>query len=164
VSEAGPAWPPRGGEVAVDLLDQAEASGQIVQGDDGAELGDDRVLGRGGPWGRGLGQGGDDVVSAAEILLPDDLGLAVDAAAFAWVVVGLAVDGLLEEARHAVGHTVEAACPSRGLKEKDLQQSVRSKNLGHTNGARQAERRLPEAFIQPGDKRQQVNFCRLKTQ
>src|SRR5262249_32766574 len=87
VSEAGPARPPGGGEVPVDMLDQAEASGQIVQGHDGAELGDDRVLGRGDPGGGGLGQGGDDVVGAAEILLPDDFGLAVDPAAFACVVV-----------------------------------------------------------------------------
>ena len=34
-----------GGDVAVDVLDQVQASGQVVQGHDGAELGDDRLLG-----------------------------------------------------------------------------------------------------------------------
>ena len=87
VSDAGSAGPASGGDVAVDVLDQAQASGQVVQGDDGAELGDDRLLGRGGEGSRGSSQSGDDVVGAAEILLPDDLGLAVDAAAFACVVV-----------------------------------------------------------------------------
>ena len=59
------------------------ASGEVVQGHDGAEVGDDRLLG-GAVVGCVVGwsQGGDDVVGAAEILLPDDLGLAVDAAAF----------------------------------------------------------------------------------
>ncbi len=118
VSDAGSAWPTSGGDVAVDVLDQAQASGQVEQGHDGAELGDDRLLGRGGEGSRGLSQRGDDVVGAAEILLPDDLGLAVDAAAFACVVGGLPADGLLEEARHAIGHTATAACPSRSMKSR----------------------------------------------
>jgi hypothetical protein len=95
--------------VAVDVLDQAQASGQVVQGDDGTKLGDDRLLGRGGPRSRGLSQGGNDVVGAAEILLPDNLGLAIDAAAFACVVLRLPAYGLFDEASHAVGHTAKAA-------------------------------------------------------
>jgi len=47
VSEAGSLWPASGGDVAVDVRDQAEPLGDIVQGDDGAELGDDRLLGHG---------------------------------------------------------------------------------------------------------------------
>ena len=163
VSEAGSVWPTSGGDVAVDVLDQSQALGHVVQGEHGAELGDDRFLGSGGGGSRGLSQGGDDVVGAAEILLPDDFGLAVDAAALACVVVDLAVDGLLDEARHAVGHTAKAAGPSRSEKNKGLRPRGGPKNLGHTNRPFRGERPLPEEFIHQRDKREQVNLCQLKT-
>ena len=124
-----------GGDMAVDVLDQVQAPGQVVQGHDGAELGDDRLLGRGGEDSRGLSQRGDDVVGAAEILLPDDFGLTGDAAAFACVVVGLPADGLLDKACHAVGHTAKAEWPSRtarnsGFHPAQLSKKVRSYKLG----------------------------------
>jgi hypothetical protein len=43
-------------------------------------------------------EGGDDVVGLAEVFLPDDLGLAIDAAALPCVVVGLPANGLLDDA------------------------------------------------------------------
>src|SRR5262245_24421390 len=109
MADAGAAWPTSGGDVTVDELDQAEALGQIVQGDRRPEFGDHRLLGGRADRGRRSSQSGDDLVGAAKVLLPDDLGPAVDSTAFARVVVGLTVDSFLDEAGHTVGHTAKAA-------------------------------------------------------
>ena len=95
------------GDVAVDMVAQFQSLGDVIQGHDGAEVGDDSLARPGRRVGVGSGgsQGGDDVVGTAEVLLPDDGGLAVDAAALAGVVVGPAADGFLDDARHRVGHT-----------------------------------------------------------
>ena len=64
---------------------------------DGAELADQ------GGCGLGVGvaaHGGEDIVGATEVFLPDDFGLAADALALAGVVVGFAADDFLDDAGH----------------------------------------------------------------
>jgi hypothetical protein len=90
-----------------------------------------------------FGHGGDNVVDAAEVLLPHDFGLAADALALAGVVVGVAADDLLGKAGHALGHTLWTLTNQEGssfsliyakktpLKRKDLEGSD-LKMLGHT--------------------------------
>ena len=85
------------GDMAVDVLDEAQALGEAEECGDGAELAHE--------GGRGLGvgvaaHGGEDVVGSAEVFLPDDLGFAVDALALAGVVVGFAADGFFDDADH----------------------------------------------------------------
>ena len=85
------------GGVAVDVLDEAQARGDIEQGGAGSEVAHDggfRLLGG------GVAQLAGNVVNATEVLLGDDLGLAVDTLALAHVVVRVAADDFLHEARH----------------------------------------------------------------
>src|SRR5262249_37408278 len=96
VPDAGSVWPTPGGDVTVDVIDQAEALGQIEPSHGGPEFGDHRLLGGRGASGWGVRPSSDDIIGAAEVLLPDDRGPAVDPAAFARVVVGLAVDGFFD--------------------------------------------------------------------
>ena len=91
------------GDVAVDVLDEAQALGEVEEGRGAAEVADEGA--RGGRDG-GVGALGDDVVDAAEVPGLDDLGAAVDARGLAGVVIGLAMDVLADEARHGLGHTV----------------------------------------------------------
>src|SRR5262249_41371270 len=68
-------------DVAVDMVAKPELLGEVIQGHDGPEFGDDGLA---GPCrslgGRSTGgQSGDDVIGPAEVLLPDDGGLAIDA-------------------------------------------------------------------------------------
>ena len=95
------------GDVAVDGINPSQLLGEVKQGHDGAEVGDPRLAGLGGSLGigRGRSEGGDDVVGATEVLLPDDGGLAVDAAPCAGVVGGTPAEDRLDEAGHGVGHT-----------------------------------------------------------
>lgn len=85
--------------MAVDVLNERQALRQVIQGGDGAKLGDHR-LGRLGRVGARCGEGGNDVVCAPQVLLPDDLGLAIDAFGLAGVIVGPAADGLFDDAGH----------------------------------------------------------------
>jgi len=87
------------GDVVVDRLHQSEAPRQVIQGGQRGEVGDEGLLGSRGRGGLS-GHGVDDVLGAAEVFLPDDFGFAVDALGFAGVVVGVAADAFLDEARH----------------------------------------------------------------
>src|SRR5216683_8018919 len=90
------------GEVTVQEGDESDLLGEVVQGDDVAEGSDiDGV----GLWNLALlvpQGGGDEIVGRAQVDSADDLRPAVDALAFAGVVVGVAVNDLGREARHAV--------------------------------------------------------------
>ena len=74
----------------------------------GTEVGHNRFLrlshrdGARRPFCHGL----DNLFRAPQILLPDDLGFSVDPFTFPGVVVGLAPDHFLRNARHDVGHTI----------------------------------------------------------
>jgi hypothetical protein len=94
------------GEVTIDEFAQTQALGEVIESGDGTKLGDGSFLGRVG-LGVGVADGRDEVVSPAEVLLPDDLGLAADAAAFAGLVVGVAAEDLPDNACHMVGHTAQ---------------------------------------------------------
>jgi hypothetical protein len=79
-----------GGQDGIQQRDQVQAGGDIEQGRDvseGGHLGFQRLRGL-----VGLLRGGDQVFDLAEVDLPNDLGLAVDALAVAGVVVGVAGD------------------------------------------------------------------------
>ncbi len=88
------------GDVAVNVLGQAETAGEGEEGSAGTELAHDGLLGLGG--GVGSLEFLDDAVGTAQVGLGDDLGLAVDALGDAGVVVGVPADDLLDEAGHSV--------------------------------------------------------------
>ena len=46
------------------------------------------------------------MLRGADVFLPDDLGFAVDASAFAEVVIGFPADKFFGEAGHLLGHTL----------------------------------------------------------
>ena len=81
------------GNVPVDTVGEAQALGEVVKGDDGAEVAHQSLDGI-------AGHDGDDLVGRTEILLPDDGGLSVDASGLARVVVRLSADVFLDEADH----------------------------------------------------------------
>jgi len=92
--------------VPIDAVDELEPKRQVIEADDRGKVGDAGRLGRGQR--RSLGsarESGEDILGAAEVLLPDDLGFAVDALALAGVVVGMASD-LLVARLAMLGHTV----------------------------------------------------------
>ena len=91
------------GDMAVDVLDEAQALGEVEEGGDAAEVADEGA-GCGGDG--GIGALGDEVVDAAEVPGLDDFGAAVDAGGAAGVVVELAVDVLADQAGHDLGHTI----------------------------------------------------------
>src|SRR5206468_4223060 len=89
------------GDVSIDAFDELKPLRQVIEADDGGEVGDVGGLGRDGGWSlSGAGESRDNVVGAAQVLLPDDLGFAVDALTLAGVVVGMASDLLGGEASH----------------------------------------------------------------
>ena len=97
------------GAMPVDVPDQLRPDGFLPEGLCQPVLEDLGTQGRRpGPL-----AGSDDVFELAEVLLPDNLGLAIDAAAFAGVVVDASVNGLLDDAGHVVGHT-EVAVNGQG--------------------------------------------------
>jgi len=86
--------------MAIEEFDESDLLSEIIEGDDVAEGRD--IDGQGlRRLGLPLLQGGrDQMVGGAQIDGADDLRLAVDALAFAGVIVGLAVNDLGGEARH----------------------------------------------------------------
>ena len=92
------------GQSPVDPDHDLELGGQVIQSGLGTERHDVGFAGRGRLRGRLGGiwsaEAADDVLDGTEILLEDDLGLAVDPLALAQVVVGMAPDDLLRQARH----------------------------------------------------------------
>src|SRR5262249_8658621 len=112
---------PRAGlwDVAIDVVAELELLSDVIQGHDGSEFGDEGLAAprRWLSGGSGGSQGGNEVISPAQGLLPDDGGLAVDASALAGVVVGPSADGFLDEAGHRAGHTRIEPAASIGRKK-----------------------------------------------
>lgn len=80
------------GDMAVNGSDDIELLGHVEGGDHSAKFTDDSFL---GIW---TGESEDQLLGGADVLLPDDLGLAVDASAFAQVVIGSPADEFFSEA------------------------------------------------------------------
>lgn len=91
------------GDVAVDVLDKAQALGEVAEGRGGAEVAHEGA--RGGHGG-GIGALGNDVVDAAAEPSLDNLGAVIDARRLAHVVIGLALNGLADETGHGLGHSI----------------------------------------------------------
>src|SRR6185503_13410634 len=88
------------GHVVVDDADQVQPLGHGETGGRGTQFANDGLL-RGGVRRRARRKAASKVFGGPEVLLPDNRGFAVDALALPEVVVGLAMDELLREARHA---------------------------------------------------------------
>ena len=88
--------------MSVDVLDDAEPLCQVIQGSNGAELNDEGLFWFGQQFSRfgRLSHGPDDIFRTAQVLLPDDLGFAVDALALPGIIIGLAADHFLGDTRH----------------------------------------------------------------
>jgi len=82
------------GDMAINGRDDIELLSHVESGDDGAEFPDDPFLGS------RLGESEDQLLRRADVLLPDDLGFAVDPSALAEVVIGVSADELFSEAGH----------------------------------------------------------------
>ena len=99
------------GQMAIQEFDESDLLGQIIEGHDVAEGCDVHGLGLGNQPLLLLGGRGDEIVGGTEIDGADNLGLPVNALAFAGVVVGFSVNDLGGEAGHRgtpflfVGHT-----------------------------------------------------------
>ena len=91
------------GALGIDMLEQLKPLSQIIQGGDGAKVSDHGVLRF--YYIGALGHGGDDVIGLAEVLLPEDLRLAVDPLAFAGIVVGRAANEFCGYADHGSSYT-----------------------------------------------------------
>src|SRR5271157_306054 len=111
------------GKVTIQEMDEADLLGQVVKGNNITEGGNGHGMGL-----RDLSllffeNGSDEVLGGAKVDSADDLGLAVDALAFADIVVGLAVNDLGRQAGHARNPPVGAAGVAR----------VSWTIVGHTN-------------------------------
>jgi len=82
------------GDIPVNGSDDIELLGHVESGDHSAKFSDDGFL---GIW---AGESEDQLLGGSDVLLPDDLGFAVDASAFAQIVIGSAADKFFSEARH----------------------------------------------------------------
>lgn len=82
------------GDMAINGRDDIELLSHVERGDDGAEFPDDPFLRI------RLGESEDQLLRRADVLLPDDLGFAVDPSALAQVVIGVSPDELFSEAGH----------------------------------------------------------------
>jgi len=82
------------GDMAVNGGDDIELLGHVEGGGHRAKFSDDGFLGI------GTGESEDQLLGGADVFLPDDLGFAVDASAFAQVVIGSPADEFLSEASH----------------------------------------------------------------
>jgi hypothetical protein len=90
------------GKVAIQEGDEPDLLGEVIEGDDVAEGSDVDGVGL-----RGLALlvpqcGGEELVGRSQVEGADDLRPAVDALAFAGIIVGVAVNDLGRKARHAV--------------------------------------------------------------
>ena len=81
-------------------LHDAQLTCDIIQRRNRAEFPDDGVI-RLDPL-----HGLNNVLGAPQVFLLDDLGLAIDAFALPRVVVGVSVDGFLDDAHHGLGHSL----------------------------------------------------------
>ena len=91
--------------MAIDGSDEIEPYCQVIQGGCCGKVKEDDFLGlrRGGGGAHGCG----DILCPAEVFLPDDLRLSIDAPTFSGVPAGMAADDLLVQAdSHALGHTI----------------------------------------------------------